>query len=605
MFKFSEAIVLAFLIQISSSQNSTLDIPPTPTDPPSYDSKSEPRALYSLPPTGSSSFDSLPPTEAPQFDSLPPMGRPQLDPLPPTEPLSFDSLPPREPPQFDRLPPTEPPQFVNIPTREPPQLDRLSPIEPPQFDSIPTIDRPQFDSLPSGGPPQLDRIPQTEPPTFDSLAPTDPSQFESLPSSGLPPFDSPLPTRPRILNSPLPSVVPTSADSAPPVVPSSLDNYGGNVSNYSIEYTKNLKDIMQRFKISVAEFESMFYAFINGGNPKITKIVYNPDTGKNETVTIDFKRIAGGEGFPSEARQRPISSARSDAPRNADVLNSGPVGLNTTQPKQKIPIPVFPPMSEFFKNPTPVVVNGILPESIDLDLAAFREHEAKLIDDVKLLMRRREALDEFFSRGNLTDENYRILLENTDIQIRDNYGVLKQIQDAIRKYLGIGTPRAFSQQLPMVTPEASPIPDFMGSGSIGGQLLTPDEKLTFIQSEIDRLQQASAGLLERLQSLQMPNIDSVATADINEMPPKLNVRGTSNDAMNFMNSLDGTILSQSTAGSISDLDYNDGDIHVSKPAVQPVGSLEGDSTVPIGPAVPISGFSSEASGLLLPRDETM
>ncbi|XP_062567446.1 uncharacterized protein LOC134229694 [Saccostrea cucullata] len=577
MFKFSAAvIVLASLIQISSSQS---PLPPLPSAPPTFDSTAGPPVLDSLPPTGPSSFDSLPPTDPPQFDSPTPTAPPQLDPLAlreppqfdplstseipqldrlqPTDPPPFDSLTPTAPPQIDRLPPTDPPRFDSLPPTAPPQIDRLPPTEPPGFDSLPPTAPPQFDSLPSRRSLQLDPLPPTEPPTFvDSLEPTDPRQFDSLTPSGLAPFDSPLPTRPRILNSPLPSVVPTSLDSAPPAVPSSLDNYGGNVSNYSIMYTKNLQDIMQRFKISVAEMESMLDAYISGGNPTITKTVYNPDTGTNETVTLDFKSIAEGDGFPSDALQRPISSARSELPRTTDdVLNAGPGTLNTIQPTQTIPDTGSSPMSDFLRNPTPVVGNANSPESRDLDLTAFREQEAKLIDDLKLLMRRREALDQSFSRGELTDENYRISLENTDIQIRDNYAVLKQIQDAIRDYLGIGAPRAFSQQPPVVIPEASPISNFMGpDGSSGGQPLTPDEELVFIQSEIERLKQANAGLLERLQSLQMPNIDSAVPSDINEMPLNPTVRGSSMDAMNFMDSFDGATPSPSPLPSVSGVD---------------------------------------------------
>ncbi|XP_061193895.1 uncharacterized protein LOC133202134 [Saccostrea echinata] len=544
MLKFLAAIVLATLIQISSSQDPTLDTPLPPTVPPTFDSTIEPPALDSRPPTGSSPFDSLPPTEPPQLDRLPPTEPPQLDRLPPTEPPQFDSLAPTEPPQFDSLPPTEPPQFDRLPPTEPPQFNRLPPAEPPQFDRLPPTE-----------PPQFDRLPPTEPPQFDRLLPGEPRQFDPPPSSRLPLFDSPLPARPRTLNSPLPPMGSTSLDSAPPAVPSSLDNYGGNVSNYSIMYTKNLQDIMQRFKISVAEMEAMLETYIDGGNPTITKTVYNPDTGTNETVTLDFKSIAEGEGFPTEALQRPRPSARSEAPRTTDnVLNSGPVGLNTVQPTETMPNTVSSPMSEFLRNPTPVVGNAISRDSRDLDLTAFREQEAQLIDDLKLLIRRREALDESFSRGELTDENYRISLENTDIQIRDNYAVLKQIQDAIREYLGIGTPQAFSQQPPMVTPEATPIEDFRGPDSSGGQPLTPDEELVFIQSEIDRLKEANAGLLRRLQSLQMPNIDSAAPATMNDMPLNPTVGGSSLDAMNFMDSMDGAIPSPSPAPAISDLD---------------------------------------------------
>lgn len=73
-----------------------------------------------------------------------------------------------------------------------------------------------------------------------------------------------------------------SQDARPPAVPQSLDNYGDNASDYSIMYTRNLEDVMNRFQISRAEMEDMLKSYIAGGLPTITKTVFNPDTNLNE-----------------------------------------------------------------------------------------------------------------------------------------------------------------------------------------------------------------------------------------------------------------------------------------------------------------------------------
>jgi hypothetical protein len=79
----------------------------------------------------------------------------------------------------------------------------------------------------------------------------------------------------------------TSQEVPPPAVPKSLDNYGGNVSDYSIMYTRNLEDVMDRFQISRAEMEKMLRSYVAGGLPTITKTVFNPDTNLNEVHTYN------------------------------------------------------------------------------------------------------------------------------------------------------------------------------------------------------------------------------------------------------------------------------------------------------------------------------
>ena len=75
----------------------------------------------------------------------------------------------------------------------------------------------------------------------------------------------------------VPDLVPS-----PPAVPRSLDNFGADVSDFSIMYTKNLENVMRRFKISRAEMQQMLESYVRGGQPAITKTVYNPDTKLNE-----------------------------------------------------------------------------------------------------------------------------------------------------------------------------------------------------------------------------------------------------------------------------------------------------------------------------------
>lgn len=74
----------------------------------------------------------------------------------------------------------------------------------------------------------------------------------------------------------------SSQESSPPAVPQSLDNFGGDVSDFSIMYTKNLQDVMRKFNIPRADMEELLRMYVAGGQPKITRTVFNPDTKLNE-----------------------------------------------------------------------------------------------------------------------------------------------------------------------------------------------------------------------------------------------------------------------------------------------------------------------------------
>ena len=220
-------------------------------------------------------------------------------------------------------------------------------------------------------------------------------------------------------------------------------------------------------------------------------------------------------------------------------------------------VPLNPAVEEpgWRRPPSPVSAN-VNPSS-ETDLTAMRDYETKLIEDLKLLQRRRDALDESFAKTEINEETYRTNAENNELQMRDAYTVLQQIQDGIRQFLGLpvkgpvirnipgsglqltGDPRldgpasasnilSGTQSLPTsglgpnvgLTPEQrqflqsslpgnQPLPGMQGIQSpnvpVAGQPLSPEEEITFLQSEIDQIKNANAELLASLRDLRMPN----------------------------------------------------------------------------------------------------
>lgn len=277
-----------------------------------------------------------------------------------------------------------------------------------------------------------------------------------------------------------------------------------------------------------------------------------PDTsnGPVETVRIVNNQRPGLTGGSSGFRMSPTEVGPLN-PVGEAPFRMSPTGDRPFNPAVEAP--------DWRRPPSPVSDN-VNPSS-GTDLTAMREYETNLIDDLKLLQRRRDALDESFAKSEINEENYRTNVENNELQMRDAYMVLQQIQDGIREFLGLpvqgplitnvpgsdmpltGDPQldgpATASNIPLGTPTIptsglgpndgltpelrrflqstspgnQPLPTRGMSGiqttnqqlPVAGQPLSPEEEITFLQSEIDQIKNANAELLASLRDLRMPN----------------------------------------------------------------------------------------------------
>lgn len=285
-----------------------------------------------------------------------------------------------------------------------------------------------------------------------------------------------------------------------------------------------------------------------------------PDTsnGPVETVRIVNNQRPGPTGGSSGFRMSPTEVGPLN-PVGEAPFRMSPTGDRPFNPAVEAP--------DWRRPPSPVSDN-VNPSS-GTDLTAMREYETNLIDDLKLLQRRRDALDESFAKSEINEENYRTNVENNELQMRDAYMVLQQIQDGIREFLGLpvqgplitnvpgsdmpltGDPQldgpATASNIPLGTPTIptsglgpndgltpelrrflqstspgnQPLPTRGMSGiqttnqqlPVAGQPLSPEEEITFLQSEIDQIKNANAELLASLRDLRMPN-NGLSNAEI-------------------------------------------------------------------------------------------
>lgn len=170
--------------------------------------------------------------------------------------------------------------------------------------------------------------------------------------------------------------------------------------------------------------------------------------------------------------------------------------------------------------------------SPSMDLTAMRENEAKLIEDLKLLQRRRDALQESYAQKEIDEETYRLNVETNEVQMRDTYSVLQQIQNAIREFLGIppqGPSTAANaigdnlfgapQSTDLVSGDRILLSDRNVLRDIkdrslpiqqvapGGETLSPAEELALIQQELERLRTMDADIQNSLNRFRMPRVD--------------------------------------------------------------------------------------------------
>lgn len=223
--------------------------------------------------------------------------------------------------------------------------------------------------------------------------------------------------------------------------------------------------------------------------------------------------------------------------------------------------------------------------SPSMDLTDMRKSEAKLIEDLKLLQRRRNALQESYAQKEIDEETYRLNVEANEVQMRNTYLVLQQIQDAIREFLGIppqgpsvaanamgdnslgalqstDSVAGDSKLLSDKNLQKDPLPILQVA--TGGEVLLPAEELALIRQELETLRTRDADIQNSLNRFRMPQVDDNF------------VSGTTNSDSTFVQSFVQR-NPQSALGLMVD------------------GNLPSPAPVPA-----VSGFSPAASSLLPP-----
>lgn len=255
-------------------------------------------------------------------------------------------------------------------------------------------------------------------------------------------------------------------------------------------------------------------------------------------------------------------------------------------------------LQEFLKDPSPIGQDIRPPPSTDV--TALRELEAKLIEDLKLLKRRREALKDSYGRGEINQENYRTNVENNELQSRDAYVVLQQIQNAIREYLGLPTqPAAAFRHVTSEAIQSDTTANVQTQlSSAESQTLTPEEELSFIQSEIDGLKKANTDLLQALQRLRMPNVRTLGADTASTKELLVANGGTSAPSNRFMDTVDTGMMAH--GGSVPTSQFDD---TVRSPFEIDLNLGVSDSIMPSPSPVPaVSGFDSRSDRSLPSQD---